>query len=110
MPWTEHGTTFQEVQRRYARQHVGEEFLGLPDGFGPLRRPAVNGLYYHGAPPEETDGPSLFRVIRRPFGDDTVSRSKFAVINWNPRELTVLSPDTFCGKCRRAGGDHQFDV
>ena len=40
---------FQEVQRRYARQHMGEEFLGLPDGFGPLRRPAVNGKYFHRA-------------------------------------------------------------
>ena len=36
---------FVEVQRRYARQRVGDDFAGMPDRFGPLRKSVVDEKY-----------------------------------------------------------------
>ena len=71
---------FQEVQKRFARQHgrslradlFGDS--GLTDGFGPLRERSKDGKLYHGD--EENH---RFRVVRRPFGSGTNPSSKLTV-------------------------------
>ena len=93
---------FVEVTRRFARQHLGANFSGLPDGFGPFRRPAENGKFFHGEPSGDGEDANRFRVARKPYGAGMVPKGRYLYGEGNPWALTATEAETFCGNALSA--------
>ena len=90
---------FQEVNRRYAKDHRSDEWSELPDGFGPFEDlDKEKGLHFHGAPESH-----IFWVVKRPWGDGVAPSSKMLWVHWDAARYTTVAAERFCGNCRPHG-------